>query len=244
MGYKLSDEKLNTLKNYAEEYYDPHSCDVNKNWKQEWEYVIKREYPWCGPFDLIQYKIRTMIAYFEDLKNNTFNYRYRITNKSINRQLKQMYKIAELGDKIFEDNYSLEANIWYDKNTEVIITFYKITEFTKNYPGVPGNFLPEGFEKIGEVYVPGEESTGVFVNQFLKDGSSFGKDFVGEWCAKNGYSKDEVDFVYVHRWINGRSEEENHKEWQRMLANSYKARRKDIKKYYSLLAKYAESWGD
>lgn len=244
MGYKLSDEKLNTLKNYAEEYYDPHSCDVNKNWKQEWEYVIKREYPWCGPFDLIQYKIRTMIAYFEDLKNNTFNYKYKITNKSINRQLRQMYKIAELGDKIFEDNYSREANLWYDKNTEIVITFYKITEFTKNYPGIPGNFLPEGFEKVGEVHVPGEESIGVFVNQFLKDGFSFGKDFVGEWCAKNGYSKDEVDFVYVHRWINGRSEEENHKEWQRMLTNSYKARRKDIKKYYSLLAKYAESWGD
>ena len=244
MGYKLSDEKLNTLKNYAEEYYDPQSCEVNKNWKQEWEYVIKREYPWCGPFDLIQYKIRTMIAYFEDLKNDTFNYKYRITDKSINKQLKQMYKIAELGDKIFEDNYSQEASLWYDKNTEVVITFYKITEFTKNYPGIPGNFLPEGFEKVGEVHVPGEESIGVFVNQFLKDGSSFGKDFVGEWCAKNGYSKDEVDFVYVHRWINGRSEKENHKEWQRMLTDSYKARRKDIKKYYSLLAKYAEGWGD
>ena len=76
MGYKLSDEKLNILKSCAENYYDPHSCEVNKNWKQEWEYVIKREYPWCGPFDLIQYKIRTMIAYFEDLKNDTFDYKY------------------------------------------------------------------------------------------------------------------------------------------------------------------------
>ena len=178
MGYKLSDEKLNTLKSYAEKYYDPHFCEVNENWKQEWEHVIKREYPWCGPFDLIQYKIRTMIAYFEDLKNDTFDYEFRITNKSINRQLKQMYKIVELGDKIFENNYDEEAHLWYDKNTEVVITFYKVTEFTKNYPGIPGNYLPDGFEKVGEVVVPGPDSLGVFVNQFLKDESDFGRDFI------------------------------------------------------------------
>jgi len=244
MGYKLSDEKLNTLKAQAEKYYDPHFCDVNPNWKQEWEHVIKREYPWCGPFDLIQYKIRTMIAYFEDLKNDKFDYEFRITNKSINKQLKQMYKIAELGDKIFEDNYEQEASLWYDKNTEIVITFYKITEFTKNYPGIPGNFLPEGFEKIGEMRTSGDEGVGVFVNQFLKDESDFGKDFIGDWCAKNGYSKADVGYVYTNVWINGKSDEENTKEWQKMLTNSYKARRKDIKKYYSLLAKYADSWGD
>jgi hypothetical protein len=244
MGYKLSDEKLNILKNYAEKYYDPHSCETNKNWKQEWEYVIKREYPWCGPFDLIQYKIHTMIAYFEDLKSNTFNYKYRITNKSINKQLKQMYKIAELGDKIFEDNYTIPVATWYDQNTDIIISFYRVTDFTKKYNGIPCNYLPEGFEKLGEMRLHGTDSTNVFINQLTNGDSNFGPDLVEEWCAKNGYSKDEVRFVYEQVWNNGKSEEENKLEWEQRLATAYKERKNDIKKYYSLLAKYADSWSD
>ena len=244
MGYKLSNEKLNILKTYAEKYYNSHFCEVNKNWKQEWKEIVKREYPWCGPFDLIQYKLRTMIAYFEDLKNDNFNYKYRITDKSIDKQLKQMYEIVELGDKIFEDNYEQEANLWYYRNTEIILSFYKITEFTKNYPGIPGNFLPDGFEKLGELRVPSDKSVEVFTNQLLKDESYSEKDIIKDWCAENGYSKDEVSFIHTRVWTNGKTDDENRKELQKRLADSYKAKRKDIKKYYSLLAKYADGWGD
>lgn len=244
MGYKLSDEKLNTLKGYAEKYYDPYFSEVNKNWKQEWEYVIKRECPWYGPFELIQYKIRTMIAYFEDLKNDTFNYKYRITDKAINKQLKQMYKIADLGDKIFEDNYTDSVSAWYNQSTDIIISFYRVTEFTKKYNGIPCNYLPEGFEKLGEMRLKGIDSTNVFVNQITNGDSDSGQDIVGEWCAKNNYSKDEVRFVYERVWNNGKSDEENKLEWERRLANAYKERKKDTKKYYSLLAKYADGWGD
>ena len=239
MGYKLSKQRLKNLRSFANKFYDSHFSEVNANWKAEWKYVIQREYPWNGVFDIILYKIRTMKEYMEALRNDEFGFKYRITNESIDKQLIQMNEVLDLGQKIYDDNYLQKASDWYDENNTYTLKIYQITEITKAYAGIPANYLPEGFEVIGEFETK---------DRFNFLGFSFDDTYEGmtvqKWCQEHNMKKSEIGSVVITTWNNGKSDKENTATWRKMMTDAAKERKSDIKKFYSLLAKYEDSWGD
>lgn len=203
--------------------------------KGPWEYFMKRQVPWYGLIELNQLKIIEMRDWVQ-------NYTY-LTKRSIKRQVKQMTEAIDLGYKILADEYSNESHKWLRENTVPITLIYKGTLKDKNLVAKLYNsdIFDDLVEKFNfDDYKLSDEANQRLIN-YIKD-----KDTrkINDWLRDNNLNDKDILTAYTSEYTNGLSEEENQNIFHKMLIEAARARQKDIRKYFGLIAKYYDSWGD
>lgn len=231
---------------------------VNQSWKKSWKYFISRQVPWYGLLEITQYKIIEMRDYMQH---------HSIINESDTQvQIAQMTKIIDLGYKILADEYSNEIMQWNRENQVGIIYLYptKHNEENTKYENL---FSTLEQEPIAKLYykgmfsdiLPEPEESSARKLEFLKDKCTL---TVDEWLAEQNKVIDEMNInldkehklkhmtskdittTYSSEYINGKSAEENSKYFREENEKAFNQRKKDIKRYYSLISKYVDFWGD
>ncbi len=203
--------------------------------KGPWEYFMKRQVPWYGLIELNQLKIIEMRDWVQ-------NYTY-LTKRSIKRQVRQMTEVINLGYKILADEYNKDSYKWLRENTVSVTLIYKGNLKDKNL--VAKLYNTDIFDDIAEKfnfdeYRLSDEAKQQLAN-YVKD-----KDTrkLKEWLKDNNLTRNQVITAYTSEYTNGLSEEENQAMYHEMMIQDYKTRQKDMKKYFSLIAKYYDNWGD
>ena len=200
-----------------------------------WEYFMERQVPWYGLIELNQLKIIEMRDWVQ-------NYTC-LTERSIKRQVKQMTETIDLGYKILADEYSNDSHRWLRENTVPITLVYKGKVKDENL--VAKLYNTDIFDSIAEKFNLDDYKLSDEANQrlmnYIKD-----KDTrkLKNWLKDNNLTKKQVLTAYTSEYTNSLSEEENQAEFVRRFQEAAKARQKDIRKYFGLIAKYYDRWGD
>ena len=159
----------------------------------------------------------------------------------IQKQIKQMTEVIELGNKILADEYDNEAHKWYRENSVQITLVSKKdgTEIklynTNLFDEIISNNSLESLDSDMS-----EEAVERLVN-YLQ-----GKDTrkLDAWLKDNNLTRKDVRVAYTAEWINGKSPEENKKHWEGMFEEAVNDRKADISKYFESIGDYYDHWGD
>ena len=242
--WKLRKESNKTLKEAADKLigYDK---TVNKYWKSHWKYFIKRQFPWCGLIELNQFKIIEMRDYVT-------HYSW-LTKEEIDKQVREMSEVIDLGNKILEDKYEDEVHKWLRENTCPITIINKPIkgetlqerincveeEITRLY----NRRMFEDIISDTDLYQDNPLSKEAYdrLNEFVKDKDTRSVD---DWLKDNNLTKKDISTAYTSEWINGKSDKENREELTKRFNEAYKSRQDDINKYFALIAEYQDGWGD
>lgn len=242
--WKLRKESEKKLKEAADKLigYDK---TVNKYWKSHWKYFIKRQFPWCGLIELNQFKIIEMRDYVT-------HYSW-LAKEEIDKQVKEMSEVIDLGNKILEDKYEDEAHKWLRESTCPITIINKPVkgetlqerincieeEITRLY----NRRMFEDIISDTDLYEDNQLSKEALdrLNEFVKDKDTRS---VADWLKDNNLTKKDISTAYTSEWINGKSDEENKKELRRRFDEAQNNRQNDINKYFALIAEYQYGWGD
>lgn len=263
--WKLNKESKKNLRETANRLigYDKRP---NPHWKDTWKYYIKREYPWGGLIQLIQYKISEEYEY---VKNYS-----KLCEDSKDEDLNQMEEVLNLGWKIIEHNYEEEWHNWYKTNSvSVTYVYRKIGErpLFKDGTGmlsVRGELLVKLYkndifdEILGENWEenwPGDDASKKERKNWLKSKKTCK---LTEWLDEYNKTVDEMNInlddehkqehltinditcAYSSEWCNGKSDKENHKYSDELIKKANKEYQNDKKKYFTLIAKYYDGWSD
>jgi len=212
---------------------------VNPAWFKSWKYFIKRQYPWCGLIELIQFKIIEMRDYMQ-------NYSH-IVEEETEKQIKEMTEVIELGKKILKDDYDNYAHAWNAANSvQVTLVYKKIDNRAINYN--KGDLLVKLYNTgmFDELFLEygGKEN----FNEDVSDKAHFLKDKnitkLKDWLKENNLTKNDVNTAYTSEWSNGKPDKENHDYFFYLLKKAAKERQTDINNYFKLIAKHYDGWGD
>ena len=209
---------------------------VNPCWKKSsWEYFIKRQYPWSGIIELNQFKIIEMRDY---MQNHSW-----LEEECTQEQIKQMTEVIELGNKILADEYEEAAHEWTRENQCAITIISKSNREEDMLVKLYNRGL---FDDIKDKYkLDSEDSISPKALKRLED---FTKDkdtrSVEEYLTDNNLNREDYKIYYTAEWMNDKSEEENSAELKRRFQKAWDARQKDINKYFKLIAKNVDTWGD
>ena len=221
---------------------------VNPTWAKTWKYFIKRQFPWYGLLELNQFKIIEMRDYMQ----HHSHYEKDVTEK----QIKQMTEVIELGNKILEDKYNYYEHAWLAANqVDVLEVYEKIGEETTDC----GQFGKVTIDKSGKLLTK-LYNVSIFDDLIVQDGwkedlnddisskVEYLKDKnvtrLKDWLSENNLTRKDVAIQQTGEWTNGISEEENQKHLKILMLRASKERKEDINKYFKLIAKYYDNWGD
>ena len=241
---KLKKESEKLLREAADKLigYDK---TVNKDWKSHWKYFIKRQFPWCGLIELNQFKIIEMRDYVT-------HYSW-LAKEEIDKQVREMSEVINLGNKILEDKYEDEANKWLRENTCSVTIISrpakgetlqeKISCVKDEIARLYNRGMFEDIISDAELYQEDPLSKEAFdrLREFTKDKDTRSVD---DWLKDNNLTKKDISTAYTSEWINGKSDEENKEELTKRFNEAWKARQDDINKYFALIAEYQYGWGD
>ena len=219
---------------------------VNPCWKKSsWKYFIKRQYPWYGIIELNQFKIIEMRDYMQNHSS--------IEEKATQKQIKQMTEIIELGYKILEDKYEDEAHKWLRENSCSVTIISKpikgetlqekINCIKDEIARLYNRHMFDDLISEAELYPdePVSKEALEMRTEFIKDKDTRS---VKEWLEQNNLTEKDISLSYTGEWMNGKSGEENQAEMDKRFQAAWNARQKDINKYFELIAKNVDSWGD
>lgn len=218
---------------------------VNPDWKKKWKYFIKRDYSWGNIIELNVFKIVQMREF---MKNHSI-----VCQEEVDKQIKQMTEVIELGYKILEDEYEDDTHKWLRENS------IPVTIISKS---IKGETLKERIncikEEITRLYNRGMFEDIISETEFClddpisKEAFEMRKEFikdkdtrsVEDWLKDNNLTKKDISLSYTSEWINGNTDENNSEEFRRRLKEAWKERQKDIDKFFKLIAKHCDGWGD
>ena len=209
---------------------------VNPSWKKSsWEYFIKRQYPWSGIIELNQFKIIEMRDY---MQNHSW-----LEEEPTQEQIKQMTEVIELGNKILADEYEEAVHEWVRGNQCAITIIAKSNREEDMLVKLYNRGL---FDDVKDKYKLDSEdsiSPKAFkrLEDFIKDKDTRS---VEEYLTDNNLNREDYKIYYTAEWINDKSEEENSAELKRRFQKAWDTRQKDINKYFKLIAKNVDTWGD
>lgn len=239
---------------------------VNPHWKTNWKYYIKREYPWAGLIELIQYKLTEEYEYIKEYAQLDETYK--------EQDLKQIQEVLDLGWKLLEFDYQKEWHDWYKQNSVPVTYVYKKAgqkPLFKNGSGlidIKGELLVKLYdadifdEILGENWSenwPDDNASKKERKEWLKSKKTCK---LTEWLDDYNKTVDEMNVnlddehkqkhltmndttcAYSSEWCNGKSDKENHKYSNELNKKANKEYQNDKKKYFTLIAKYYDGWGD
>ncbi len=184
---------------------------VNPDWKKEWKYFIKRDYSWGNIIELNVFKIVQMREF---MKNHSI-----VCQEEVDKQVKQMTEVIELGYKILEDEYEDDAHKWFKENSVPVTLICEKNNFNNILHRV--------------------RNEGIFEGMVSKIESETDK-----WLRENNLTRKDVSTAYTTEWTNGDTNENNSEEFGRRLKEAWKERQKDTDKFFKLIAKHCGGWGD
>lgn len=209
---------------------------VNPCWKKSsWKYFIKRQYPWYGIIELNQFKIIEMRDYMQNHSG--------ITEDLTQKQIEQMTEVIELGNKILADEYEKAAHEWIRENQCAITIIGKSHREEDILVKLYNRGMFDDFKYNYKLDSEDSRSSKALkrLEDFIKDKDTRS---VEEYLADNNLNRKDYNIYYTGEWINGKSEDENEDEFKRRFQKAWDARQKDINKYFKLIAKNMDAWGD
>lgn len=187
----------------------------NEHYKEYWGDFLKKDAPYFSNLvGINQYKIYQMKLYIGDFSPIA----------DAKKQVKQMNKVLDLGWEILEDKYYDKVNNWKDANSiSYTLIYIKSNGDINREPDgkLKGNFFDD------------------MMCQMDNKMSSIDK-----WLINRGLTRDDVQLLYTSEWTNGLTDDENSIIYKKYLDECNKARQTAINKYFKLIAKYSEGWGD
>ena len=201
--------------------------EANPAWAKSWKYFAKRQFPWYGLLELNQYKIIEMRDYMQH---------HSITcEEETEKQIKEMTEVIDLGYKILDDKYDNEAFDYLHRKT-VPVTFINKGPLKKREE-IATLYSHDMFENLSSTLGGEKEPISKEKEDFLKDKDTRSAD---EWLKDNGLTKKDIFLSYSSVWIDA-----SYKQiWKKMIKQAYADRKKDKEKYFKLIAKHLDEWGD
>lgn len=184
---------------------------VNPDWKKKWKYFIERDYSWGNIIELNVFKIVQMREF---MKNHSI-----VCQEEVDKQVKQMTEVIELGYKILEDEYEDDAHKWFRENSIPVTLICEKNNFNNVLHSV--------------------RNEGIFEGMVSKIETETDK-----WLRENNLTRKDVSTAYTTEWTNGDTNENNSEEFGRRLKDAWKERQKDRDKFFKLIAKHCGDWGD
>lgn len=184
---------------------------VNPDWKKEWKYFIKRDYSWGNIIELNVFKIVQMREF---MKNHSI-----VCQEEVDKQVKQMTEVIELGYKLLEDEYEDDAHKWFRENSIPVTLICEKNNFKNVLHSVRNEGLFDGMVSKIELETD-------------------------KWLRENNLTKKDVSIAYTTEWTNGNTDENNSEEFRRRSKEAWKERQKDKDKFFKLIAKHCDDWGD
>lgn len=184
---------------------------VNPDWKKEWKYFIKRDYSWGNIIELNVFKIVQMREF---MKNHSI-----VCQEEVDKQVKQMTEVIELGYKLLEDEYEDDAHKWFRENSIPVTLICEKNNFKNVLHSVRNEDLFDGMVSKIELETD-------------------------KWLRENNLTKKDVSIAYTIEWTNGNTDENNSEEFRRRSKEAWKERQKDRDKFFKLIAKHCDDWGD
>ena len=237
----------------------------NKSWNKSYGYFIKRQCPWYGLFESIIYQIEVEKDY---IINKSW-----LAKEEVDKQVKQMNEALELGYKILEDNYEEYARAWNRYNSVSITKVYlragkeeigKHLWLPKHGEEVAvlydQNLVSEILEEQNDqqsddrfnddyaswkAYMKDKDTRSI--KQFIADYNRSIDEMNTNLDKKHKLkllTKKDICTVYSSEWTNGKSDKENHDTFLKLYKDAWKAKQKDKDKFFKLVSKYYEGWGD
>lgn len=195
--------------------HKPEKWDARKpyNWKKEWGPFIKYDGDWDGSYllELIIYKLERMY-----LALDVYSFEVR---ESLDKRLKTLQDTIDLGKKIQTFDYYTESDDFSKEHC-----FHYVYIYDAHVPWSERTLLA----KVPQVRDPDN----IDLKYILGDSLAY------EWVEANGYTKDQVQFLYGGEW----DDHSNHDVWMNIIKKEAKAEQKDIDTFFKLIAKNYKGW--
>lgn len=207
--------------------YTPEKWDARKpyNWKKEWGPFIKYDADWDGEYflDLTLFKLEKIY-----ISLDIYSDEYR---RDLNKKLKILRQIINLGKQLKTKDYYVESSNFSEEHFTHLVYIYEkqskeniqLTKDDKLLATVPSSRT--SVEDIAD----GDE---------LSADELLGALNAIEWIKENGYTRDQVHFLYGGEWDTPENRELCHK----MAKKEARQEQKDTDQFFKLISRNYRDW--
>ena len=209
-----------------------HSCDKpnrfhDKFTAKTWKNFGKFEMPFCGMLEAVQFKTYQMYDYIKN-ESNLIEY-------DIDKQLKEMEEVLELGWKLIDDVAYNKSSRFEDEHRTIKLKFYD-SRTDKIITNDNTSCIKHG----DPIHIISHNPGPCTFDTKIEMAKSMAEEYIKTFYDNSKIPMDCVIYEAAFPFSNLEEVEE----FKEKCKEDEDDRQRDIEKYFSLIAKYSSDWGD